>query len=265
MPQLPHSAELTDLRAHFQRWLAFSPDARPSAEELCRELSALTLREERRARRMSTLRWALPSLVAVLAMFSAVVIVLSREAAHQRVEARDARARAAQAKERAASIYASYTVEEARRRELEADVARLEREYQTSRMTRDELASHLAQSEAELSVLGEREKSLLLRLRQEADSQELLRTERDALLGLRDSLSKQRDDTQQELDRVRNHRSEQEAELNRTRELLRQRESVEEAARARISELEARLKALHQSTPAPEPSRPNRQSMGEAL
>jgi tRNA A-37 threonylcarbamoyl transferase component Bud32 len=265
MPHLPDNPELSDLRGNFQRWLAFSPDARPTAEELCRELSALTLREERRARRMSTLRWALPSLVAVLAMFSAVVMVLSREAAHQRVEAQDARARAAQAKERAASIYASYTVEEARRRELEADVARLEREYQTSRMTRDELASRLAQSEAELSVLGEREKGLLLRLRQEADTEELLRTERDALLGLRDSLGKQRDETQQELDRVRNHRNEQEAELNRTREQLRQREGLEDAARARISELEARLKALHQSTPAAEPVRPNRHTLGAPL
>jgi eukaryotic-like serine/threonine-protein kinase len=265
MPQVPDSAELSDMRAHFARWLAFSPDARPTAEELCRELAVLTLREERRARRLSTLRWAMPSLLAVLATFGAVVFVLSQEAERERVEARDARARAAQAKQRAASIYASYTVEEARRRELEADVERLEREYQTSRMTRDELASRLAQSEGELSVLNEREKNVLARLRQQAEIEEALRSERDDLLSARSTLSREREETQQELDRVRNHRNEQEAELNRTREQLRQRDSAVEAARARISELEARIKALLQNTAPPEPSRPNRHSLSADL
>jgi tRNA A-37 threonylcarbamoyl transferase component Bud32 len=265
VPHPPDGAHLDDLRVHFTRWLSFSPDERPSAEELCRELSALTAREERRARRMSTLRWALPSLVAVLAMFSAVVVLLSREAAIQRVEARDARARAAQAKQRAASIYASYAVEEARRRELEADVARLEREYQTSRMTRDELASRLAQSEAELSVLGEREKGLLVRLRQAGESEEALRSERDALSAARDSAVKEREDTQQEIDRLRNNKNEQEAELNRAREQLRQASSAEDIARARIAELEARLRSMHQNTASPDPARPNRHSLGDAL
>jgi serine/threonine protein kinase len=265
MPHVPESAELSDLRAHFTRWLAFSPDVRPTAEELCRELSVLTLRQERRAQRLSTLRWAVPSLLAVLATFGAVVFVLSQAAERERVEARDARARAAQAKQRAASIYASYTVEEARRRELEADVERLEREYQTSRMTRDELASRLAQSEGELSVLGEREKNLLVRLRQQADAEEALRSERDSLVSARDQSNKEREETQQELDRVRNHRNEQEAELNRTRDLLRQRDSAVEAARARISELEARIKALLQNATPPDPVRPNRHSQSSDL
>ena len=258
VPALPDTAELRDLRGHFARWLNFSPDERPSAEELCREISVLTAREERRARRLTTLRWALPSLVAVAALFAAVIYILSREAALQRLEARDARARADKAKQRAASIYASYTVEEARRRELEADVDRLEREYQTSRMTRDELASRLAQTEGELSVVGEREKALQSKLRQQLEEEHTLRSERDNVSSAREALQRERDEVQQELDRQRSHRSEAESELGRLREQLQREESEQSQARARISELEARLKALRQSAAPPELPRPNR-------
>jgi serine/threonine protein kinase len=265
IPQLSDKPELRDLRASFARWLHFSPDERPTAEELCRELSVLTQREEQLARRLSTLRWALPSLIALAVMFTAVVFVLSREAALQRTEARDARARAAQAKQRAASIYASFTLEEARRRELEADVARLEREYQTSRMTRDELASRLAQTEGELSVVNEREKALLQRMRQQQEDTHVLRGERDVLLSARDSLSRERDEAHQELERQRAHRAESEAELTRLREQLRTEDTGLSQARARIAELEARLKASRQNTPVPESPRPNRHSLSPDL
>jgi hypothetical protein len=265
VPQLPESPLLSGLRVPFARWLSFSPDERPTAEELMRELSVLTQREEQRARRLSTLRWAAPTVLALLTTFVAVVFLLSREAARERLEARDARARAAQAKERAASIYASFTVEEARRRELEADIARLEREYQTSRMTRDELASRLAQTEGELSVVNEREKGVLTRLHQQQEQEETLRTERDALLGLRDALTHERDDVQQELDRQRNHRNETEAELNRVRDALRQHELSEAEARSRIEGLEARLKALRQNAEPPEAPRPTRHGLGVEL
>lgn len=265
VPALPEGSELRDLRAHFARWLNFSPDERPSSEELCRELSVLTKREEKRARRLSTLRWALPSLVALAALFAAVIYILSREAALQRLEARDAQARADKAKQRAASIYASYTVEEARRRELEADVDRLEREYQTSQMTRDELASRLAQTEGELSVLGEREKALLAKLRQQLEEEHQLRNDRDSLVGAREALQRERDEAQQELDRQRNHRNETEAELNRLREQLQREESEQAQARTRIGELEARLKALRQSAPPPALPRPNRHTVAPDL
>jgi hypothetical protein len=264
-PQLPESPALSGLRQHFARWLSFSPDERPTAEEFMRQLALLTQREEQRARRLSVLRWAVPSVLSVLAIFVAVVLVLSREAARERVEARDARARAAQAKERAASIYASLTVEEARRRHLEEDVARLEREYQTSRMTRDELASRLAQAEGELSVVSERDKGILVRLRQQQDEEDKLRSERDALLGQRDALGRERDEVQQELDRQRSHRNESDAELNRLREALRQQELKEAEARARIESLETRLKALRQNAEAPEGPRPNRHGLGVEL
>jgi hypothetical protein len=265
VPQLSSRPELRDLRASFARWLHFSPDQRPTAEELCRELSVLTQRQERLARRLSTLRWALPSLFALAVMFAAVVFALSREAALQRIEARDARARAAQAKQRAASIYASYTVEEARRRELEGDVARLEREYQTSRMTRDELASRLAQTEGELSVLTDREKAMQQRARQQLEDAHALRNERDALLSAEGALRRERDDAQQELERQRAHRTESEAELSRLREQLRSEDSALSQARARIAELEVRLRALRQNSPEPEAPRPNRLSLGDDL
>jgi chromosome segregation ATPase len=132
-------------------------------------------------------------------------------------------------------------------------------------MTRDELASRLAQSEGELAVLGDREKGILVRLRQDAETLEELRGERDKLQGARDDALKQRDETQQELDRVRNHKNEQEAELSRAREQLRQQDNAQEAARTRIAELEARLKALHQNAQPPEPPRPNRHSLGAEL
>ena len=265
VPPVPDTKELHDLRSSFARWLNFSPDERPSSEELCRELAVLTKREEKRARRLTTVRWALPSMVALVALFAAVIYILSGEAALQRLEARDARARADKAKQRAASIYASFTVEEARRRELEADVDRLEREYQTSQMTRDELASRLAQTEGELSVVNEREKALLGKLRQQLEEDHALRGERDNVISARDNLQRERDEAQQELDRQRGHRAETEADLAKLREQLHREEVEQGQARARITELEARLKALRQSTPLPELPRPNRHSVSPDL
>jgi eukaryotic-like serine/threonine-protein kinase len=265
VPQLPDDDELHDVRASFARWLAFSPDERPTAEELWRELSVLTKREERRARRLSTLRWSLPTMFALAVLFGAVIYVLSREAAIQRLEAQDARNRAAQAKQTAANMYASFTMEEARRRELEASIARLEREYQTSRMTRDELASRLAQAEGELSVVSEREKNLTVRLQKANESEDALRQERDVVTTARAQLQRERDEAQQELDRQRRDRTEAESEANRLREQLRAQQASEEQARVRIAELTARLKALLQTQAAPEAARPNRHTTGPDL
>src|SRR5690606_36080112 len=52
----PRRADLRFMRGHFERWLHVAPDHRPSADELARELAVLTLPEERRARRIATLR-----------------------------------------------------------------------------------------------------------------------------------------------------------------------------------------------------------------
>jgi chromosome segregation ATPase len=132
-------------------------------------------------------------------------------------------------------------------------------------MTRDELASRLAQAEGELTVVSEREKGILVRLRQQQDEEDKLRSERDALLGQRDTLARDRDEVQQELDRQRSHRNESDAELNRLREALRQQELKEAEARARIESLETRLKALRQNAEAPEGPRPNRHGLGVEL
>ena len=53
-PDAPVRRDLRDLRPYFERWLHFSPDMRPTAEEFRRELGALTRPEEKAAR-----RWAI--------------------------------------------------------------------------------------------------------------------------------------------------------------------------------------------------------------
>ena len=92
-----------------------------------------------------------------------------------------------------------------------------------------------------------------------------LRSERDKLLAAQSALSRERDETQQELERQRTHRTENEAELARLREQLRGADTGLEQARARIAELEARLKALRQNEPAPEPPRPYRHGLAPEL
>jgi chromosome segregation ATPase len=178
-PAPPAARELRDLKPYFERWLSFAPDRRPSADALRTELAALTRPAERREQRLSLLRWAVPTMVTVAALFGTTTYVLSREAAIQRLQAANARVRADQARERAADMFQSLTVQQARRRELEADVARLEREYQSSRMTRDELATRLAQAEGELEV---QRAALAQRAQKQADDARAFREQR-ALLG----------------------------------------------------------------------------------
>ena len=178
-PAAPAARELRDLKPYFERWLNFAPDRRPSAEALRAELAALTRPAERRERRLRVLRWAVPTVVTVLALFATTTYVLSREAALQRLQAESARVRAEQARERAANMFQSLTLQQARRRELEADVARLEREYQSSRMTREQLATRLAQADGELEV---QRAALAQRAQKQADDTRAFREQR-ALLG----------------------------------------------------------------------------------
>jgi eukaryotic-like serine/threonine-protein kinase len=251
-PDAPARRDLADLRPSFERWLHVSPDARPTAEELRRELSALTRPEERTARRLRLMRWALPTSLAVLATFAAVVYVLSREASLRKVEAEQARERAAQARQRAASIYASLTEQEARRRALEADVVRLEQEYQTSRMTRDELASRLAQAESELAVVAERDALQAARIEKLSDEEKTLREAQARASKEIENQSARVRELTSDLQRERARRNEAEAraaELHTT--LNAAREGIDQASK-RMMELEARIEALRK----PEPSSP---------
>jgi eukaryotic-like serine/threonine-protein kinase len=215
-PPAPRSKALADLAPTLTRWLAGSPDQRPSAEELHHELRVLTLPEERRARRLSTLRWLAPSVVAVAALFSAMVYVLSHEASLQRAEAALARAQAERAGRKAESIYESLTAEEAKRRALEANVRGLEQDKERSRMTRDELTEQLARSDAERERLLESERSLLARLQKESDSLREAREQLSAVSGANTALVQQRAQALSELERRESQRAELESELNKT-------------------------------------------------
>ena len=250
-PKPPARRELHDLRSFFEAGLHFSPDGRPSAEEFRKRLAELTARDEQRARRIATMRWALPTAIALLALFGVIVYVLSREATLQRIEAAEARARAEQARVRAASVSADLTAQQARRRELEADVARLEREYQSSRMTREQLASRLAEAEAQLSELNEQKAQQALRLRQQTDELRDLRDEHTRTQAELKTITTRRDELSAKLDRVsdqlsaeRGRREELDGQATRLREELRTAHSELDDARKRHHELETRIAIL---------------------
>ncbi|MET0340349.1 MAG: protein kinase [Polyangiales bacterium] len=261
-PRAPSRRDLRDLRPYFERWLSFSPDQRPSAEDFRRELSSLTRPEEKAARRWAIMRWALPTLFTALTLFGAVVFVLQREAALQRREAELARERAQEARQRAASIYQDLTVQEARRKELEADVAQLQQEYQDSKMTREQLASRLAQTESDLTMFSEREKGLTGRLQKYENETHTLRTMNDQLALERKGLGTRVDELSTELDRTRARKAEAEGTVSQLKEQLKRESEALALTRARIDELEDRVATLRRSAgPSSSGERPDRHSV----
>lgn len=250
-PAPPSRRDLRDLRHFFESCLSFSPDGRPTAEEFRQRLSELTRREEQRARRIATMRWALPTAVAILAAFGSSTYVLSREAALQRMEAAEARARAEQARVRAASVSADLTVQQARRRELEADVARLESEYQSSKMTREQLASRLAEAEAQLDVLNEQKNQQATRLRTQTEEIRELRDEHLRLQAELKTTMTRRDEVATRLDRVndqlngeRARREELDGQAKQLRADLQSTRTELDDANKRQSDLETRITVL---------------------
>jgi len=250
-PSPSKRSDLKSMRAPFERWLHFSPDARPTAEELRRELAELTRPQEVRSRRNALLRWAVPTALALSMVFGSVVYGLSREASQQRTEAATARERAEQARQRAARAYDTLSEQQARRRELEATIARLEEEYQSSRMTREQLASRLAQAEAELAVLTERQTLQLGRARQQENELRELRDENDrvvadhaAAVARREDLASRLDRVSRELDGERNQRERLQAEARDLGERLQGAISEAQVAQARLQALQAKRQVL---------------------
>jgi archaellum component FlaC len=250
-PAPPSRRDLRDLRGFFEACLHFSPDGRPSAEEFRQNLAELTRRDEQRAQRLATMRWALPTAIAVLAAFGSSVYVLKREAGLQRMEAAEARARAEQARVRAASISADLTIQQARRRQLEADVARLEGEYQSSKMTREQLASRLAESEAQLEVLSEQKTQHTARIRVQSDELRDLReeharvqTELKTATGKRDEVAARLDRVSDQLNAERARRDDLDGQAKRLRDELQTAKADLEEAHKRQAELETRLTVL---------------------
>jgi serine/threonine protein kinase len=250
-PSPSKRGDLRSMRASFERWLHFSPDARPTAEELRRELAELTRPQEERSRRNALLRWAVPTALALSMVFGSVVYGLSREASQQRTEAQTARERAEQARQRAARASATLSEQQARRRELEATVARLEEEYQSSRMTREQLASRLAQAEAELAVLTERQTLQLVRTRQQEnelrdlrEQNERVAAEHASAIARREDLASRLDRVSRELDGERNQRERLEAQARDLGERLQGAISEAQVAQARLQALQAKRQVL---------------------
>jgi predicted nucleic acid-binding Zn-ribbon protein len=257
-PKPPVRRDLHDLVGFFERCLHFSPDGRPNAEEFHRQLKQLTAAEEKRAQRIALMRWAVPTVVAVLALFGSIVYGLSREATMQRLEATQAQARFERARDNAANMSARLNVQQARRLELEADVARLEREYQTNRMTRDELASRLAQTEGQLDELTERQTQGLARIRQQIDELREIREQYAELQKELQTTTTRRDELASRLDRVqdslageRSRREELDGVASRLRDELGASHTSLKAAQSRVLELETRVGVLRQLLTAP--------------
>jgi eukaryotic-like serine/threonine-protein kinase len=243
-PEPPETQALADLRPSFERWLAVSPDKRPTAEAFRRELSALTRPQERATRRAAMLRWLVPVSATVLALFFAVVTELSRQAEVSRTEA-------------TRSVTQSLSEQEARRAELEADVLRLVQQYQTSRMTREELASRLARTEGELSLMSDRDRSQNTRLRQQADEIENIERARSRLAAAIAEAEPRIVELSDGLARERARGSEAEAHANRLAEQLRTTQDDLNAQRAEVARLEERiawLDALSSRTSRPRPA-----------
>jgi serine/threonine protein kinase len=251
-PPPPRRRDLAYLRSAFERWLHLAPDQRPTADSLARELSVLTLPEERRARTLATLRWLVPIVVMLAAVFSAAVFALSREAELQRKEAMRARqvaqlerSRAEEASQRAARIRDDLAKAHEASRALKEDVARLEEQYRSSRMTRIELAERLAHTESALTLLS----------KQRDDELKQLSDELAELVNDRDAVRAQLQATQGNLQDERRRAAALDDKLQEVQAELEASTKAVEAAQTRERDLHEALVALQKAT-APKPRAP---------
>ncbi|NLE47403.1 MAG: protein kinase [Sandaracinaceae bacterium] len=243
-PEPPEGEDLAYLAPYFERWLNLAPDARPDAEELARELAILSAPEERRARTVAMLRWLVPTVVMLVGLFGAAAFALSKEADLQRLEAERAReiaalerSRAEEARQRASRVREDLDQALEASRALEADIARLEEAYQSSRLTRQELAAKLARAEGELTLLAQQHEETTRRLNYE------LRRTREARDGLKAELEEAQASLSEE-------KASLEAERHRSSELVNELASTRgdlEEAKGRISALEQTITAVRTS------------------
>lgn len=166
-PGPPSRRELRYLRGSFERWLHTDPDKRPSAEDFARELAILTEPERAREQRRRTVSWLAPLLLALTAVFGAVVWVYQRNTELQRREIRAAHQEVAAAR-------ADLLVEASRREALVLDRAELLRRYEAESLSREELASQLATAQNQIDILGRQLAAAL-------SSRDALTLERDGL------------------------------------------------------------------------------------
>jgi chromosome segregation ATPase len=123
-------------------------------------------------------------------------------------------------------------------------VARLEEQYQTSRLTRDQLASRLAQIEGEQSMLSEREQKLVARV--EKQSEELLEraAEREQLLVSLSDAEARASSLREDLVRERARSADSELLAQRAKQALATLDAEIAKLRARVAELELRAATM---------------------
>ena len=156
VPPLPTSRSLRFLRPSFERWLNPDPWERPTAEELAEELAVLTSPEERRARRLRLLRWALPIVVTLGAVFAGAYHYFQL-----RAEATRARAAAA-----LAEVREDLEQTDAERRRIAADAERIRASLEHARLGRAALERRLATTHATLDAERLRSQTLQEQLRE---------------------------------------------------------------------------------------------------
>ncbi|MGB8223615.1 MAG: protein kinase [Polyangiales bacterium] len=138
-PNAPTRKGLKYLTPFFNRWMSWDADLRPTADELVKELSALSLPEERRERLKTILRWTIPMALALLGASGAAVTVFYQQAETQREVAQQATITASDLRRDLADT-----------REI---AEQLELRYEQSRLTRTELAKRLARTDGKVASL----------------------------------------------------------------------------------------------------------------
>ncbi len=237
-PSAPIRKDLRYLRSSFERWLHVDPSKRPTAEELVRELAILTEPEKAKKMRRRTLSWLAPLLLALTAVFGAVIWVYQRNTDLQRREIRAAHQEIAAAR-------ADLLVEASRRQALDSDHAELLVRYEAESLSSEELANQLATAQSQVDILGRQ-------LATSLSARDGLTTERDALndrvvgaestarqLGLTVAHETARaEELEGRLRRVRDEREHERDEL--TSEIASARERAEHASRDLVAAREER-------------------------
>jgi len=184
-PNAPTRKGLKYLTPFFDRWMGWDADLRPTADELAKELSALSLPEERRERVKTILRWTIPMALALLGASGAAVTVFYQKAETQRAVAHRAKLTASDLRRDLADT-----------REI---AEQLELRYEQSRLTRTELAKRLARTDGRVASLKTQ-----------------LKDEERRLMRTRDRLAQNR----QEKATIEQHLSETERDLSATERTL---------------------------------------------
>lgn len=156
-PDPPRSDDLDFLKPHFERWLSVDPKKRPTAEELAEELVVLTQPEDQHARRMALFRLLGPLMLAVIAVFAAVVFGFARHAESQKraaaeaeLHAQEARVVAELAKTEALVVREDLSEAEEQLQTLELEISKT---LKTSKLSQEELTQKLARAESVSQVL----------------------------------------------------------------------------------------------------------------